>query len=300
MKERRLTGIAAAIGSNLIFGFSFLFSRAALTRGVPVATLLGLRFLVAFLAMTLLITFGVFRVDYRGKHLARLLPLVLIQPVLYFLCETFGIQRTSSSEAGIIIALLPIVTVVLASLFLRERQTGSRVAFVLLSIAGAVLIVVLSGSRPTFDLLGTVLLFGAVLSAAIFNLLSRHLSDAFSAMEMTYAMMATGTLVFGGAAVFGTVSGGGVPDLLGHLADPVFLAALGYLGLLSSVAAFLLLHRAVESLGAARTASFANLATVVSIAAGTVVLQESLAWYHFAGSALILVGVWGANRGKGP
>jgi len=298
MKERRLSGIAAAIGSNLIFGFSFLFSRTALTRGVPVATLLGLRFLVAFAAMTLLIAFRVLRVDFRGKHLPRLLPLVLIQPVLYFVCETFGIRMTSSSEAGIIIALLPIVSVVLAALFLRERQTGGRIAFVLLSIAGAVLIVLMSGSRPSFNLLGTVLLFGAVLSAAVFNLLSRHLSDTFTGVEMTYAMMATGTLVFGGAAVFDTTRTGGFPDLLVHLADPVVLGALGYLGLLSSVAAFILLHRAVEGLGAARTASFANLATVVSIAAGTVVLRESLAWYHFVGSGLILIGVWGANRGS--
>ena len=189
MKERRLTGIAAAIGSNLIFGLSFLFSRTALTRGVPVATLLGLRFFVAFLAMTLLIAFGVFRVDYRGKRPVRLLSLVLIQPVLYFLCETFGIQMTSSSEAGIIIALLPIVSVLLSALFLRERPTGGRVAFVLLSIAGAVLIVVVSGSRPSFNLLGTVLLFGAVLSAAVFNLLSRHLSESFTAVEVPCALM---------------------------------------------------------------------------------------------------------------
>ncbi len=297
MKERRLTGIVAAIGSNLIFGLSFLFSRTALTRGVPVATLLGLRFFVAFLAMTLLILFGVLRVDFRGKRLLRLLPLVLIQPVLYFVCETFGIRMTSSSEAGIIIALLPIVSVLLSALFLRERQTRGRVAFILLSIVGAVLIVGLSGTRPSFNVLGTVLLFGAVLSAAVFNLLSRHLSETFSAVEMTYAMMATGTLVFGGAAAYGTSTGGGFPELLGYLADPLILAALGYLGLLSSVVAFILLHRAVEGLGAARTASFANLATVVSIAAGTLVLHESLAWYHFVGSALILVGVWGANRG---
>jgi drug/metabolite transporter (DMT)-like permease len=297
MKERRLSGIAAAIGSNLIFGFSFLFSRTALTRGVPVATLLGLRFLVAFLAMTLLVLVGVLRVDFRGKRLVRLLPLVLIQPVLYFVCESFGIRMTSSSEAGIIIALLPIVSLILAALFLRERQTGGRVAFVLLSIAGAVLIVLGSGSAPSFSLLGTVLLFGAVLSAAVFNLLSRHLSETFTGVEMTYAMMATGTLVFGVAAVVETAADSGLPALAVQLSDPVILLSLGYLGLLSSVAAFILLHRAVEGLGAARTASFANLATVVSIAAGTLVLHESLAWYHFVGSGLILVGVWGANRG---
>ncbi len=290
-------GIATAVATNVIFGMSFLFSRAALTRGVPVATLLGLRFLLAFATMSLLLAFGVLKVDFRGKRLIHLLPIVLFQPVAYFLCETFGIRRTSSSEAGIIIALLPIVTVIVASVFLRERQPAGRTLFVLLSIAGAVLIVALSGTSPTFDAWGYLLLFGAVLAAAAFNTLVRHQRDRFTAAEMTYAMMATGTVVFGGAALAGTAAApDGFAQLAGFLQDPMILAGVGYLGLFSSIVAFLLLNVTVRRLGAARAASFANITTVVSIAAGTLVLRESLEWYHFVGSGLILVGVWGANR----
>jgi drug/metabolite transporter (DMT)-like permease len=247
--------------------------------------------------MSLLLAFGVLKVDYRGKRLVHLLPIVLFQPVAYFLCETYGIQRTSSSEAGIIIALLPIVTVVVASVFLREPQPAGRTLSVLVSIAGAVLIVAMSGLSPTFDFAGYLLLFGAVLAAAAFNTLVRHQKDRFTAVEMTYAMMATGTLVFGGAAAAGTASDpGALAALAGFLRDPWVLAALGYLGLFSSILAFLLLNITVRRLGASRASSFANITTVVSIVAGTVVLHESLDWYHFVGSGLILAGVWGANR----
>ncbi len=296
MDRRRLFGFLGAIGANAIFGLSFLFSRTALDRGVPVFPLLGLRFLVAFAGLSVLIATGVLRVSYRGKPVLRLLPLVAFQPILYFLCETNGILRTSSSEAGILISLLPIVTVVLAYLFLGERLSPPQVASVLVSIAGAILIIVLSGFRPTFDPPGILLLLGAVLSAAAFNVLSRNLSRTFSSVEMTYAMMATGALSFGlPAAVRGFVAGDPAA-LLRPLGDPAVLVSILYLGLASSICAFVLLIMAVRRMGASRTSSLANIATVVSIAAGTLVLRESLAWYHFVGSTLIIAGVWGANR----
>ncbi|MNL82201.1 EamA-like transporter family protein [compost metagenome] len=45
---------------------------------------------------------------------------------------------------------------------------------------------------------------------------------------------------------------------------------------------------------------FSNLATIVSIAAGALFLGEQIAWYHWAGSVLIIAGVLGVNlSGRG-
>jgi drug/metabolite transporter (DMT)-like permease len=167
------------------------------------------------------------------------------------------------------------------------------------SISGAAMIVVLSGSRPTFDLPGILLLFAAVLAGSAFNMVARRLATHFSSVEITFAMMATGVVFFGGAAAVDRLLAEDPAPLAVYLSEPMFLVSLAYLGVFSSVFAFVLLNLTVRRLGATRTASFANLTTVVSIAAGTIVLRESLSWYHFVGSGLILAGVWGANRKAG-
>ena len=47
---------------------------------------------------------------------------------------------------------------------------------------------------------------------------------------------------------------------------------------------------------ASRSAVFANLVTIVSIMAGVLLLGDPFYWYHFVGSVLIVVGVWGTNQ----
>ena len=43
-----------------------------------------------------------------------------MEPVIYFICETIGIGMTSSSEAGMIIALAPVFTTVLGAIYLKK------------------------------------------------------------------------------------------------------------------------------------------------------------------------------------
>ncbi|MDU5950236.1 MAG: DMT family transporter, partial [Paenibacillus macerans] len=52
---------------------------------------------------------------------------------------------------------------------------------------------------------------------------------------------------------------------------------------------------ALSKLEASRVSVFSNLSTVVSIAAGAMVLGEKVTVYHVIGSLLIIAGVTGAN-----
>ncbi|MGE5598955.1 MAG: EamA family transporter, partial [Bacteroidota bacterium] len=85
------------------------------------------------------------------------------------------------------------------------------------------------------------------------------------------------------------------PDLA-VLAEPAVWIPLLYLGLLSSVGAFLLINFMLGRLEAARAAVYTNLTTVVSVLAGVVVLGERIGWRQLLGGGLVVAGVWGANR----
>ena len=91
----RTKAILAVICGNTIFGFSFIFSKMALQITVP-SVLIAVRFLAAFVVLNLIVLIGRPRVEFslKGKPLRYVLLLALFQPILYFLCESYGIVYT--------------------------------------------------------------------------------------------------------------------------------------------------------------------------------------------------------------
>ncbi len=89
-------GILYVLLGNTIFGLSFLFSKQALAVA-PLMVVLMWRFVLAFVCMTALRAAGVIHMNFSGKPLKKLIPVVIAQPVIYFVVEAIGISRTSSS-----------------------------------------------------------------------------------------------------------------------------------------------------------------------------------------------------------
>ncbi len=297
--SRRL-GMAAAIIGNSIFGFSFMFSRMALAVSTPFVMLMY-RFLLAFVLLGGLGLWagrtgqqGWLRFRLRPGQAAPLLLLGLMQPVCYFLCESYGISLTNATFSGVIIALIPIAALGFGALFLREHPRLSQVGFALLSIAGVVLMTLQQSAQGEVKPLGVVLLLGAVASAVAFNLMSRSLSGRFSVLERTVIMMLVGAVTFSGLALW--ENAGQWHRLIVPLASPGFCFAIGYLSLLSSVAAFLLLNYANTVLPVAQATVFCNLTTVISLLAGAVFLGEPFSPLSLLAAVIIVAGVWGVQR----
>lgn len=290
----RLVTAAAGVAMAAIFGFSFLFTRRALHHLAP-ADLLALRFALAAAAMTLLVGLGLVRVDLTPRRLRRLVPLAALQPVAYFLCETTGIKLTSSAVAGAIIGAIPVVVTLLAAVFLGERPEPARSFFIVLSALG-VAIMGLGGASGGGNPLGLLLLVGAVLAAGFYSVLSRRLSREFAPAEMTLVMMWAGALVFSAISLAGHWARG-TPFPLAAVGRRDVWIALSYLGLLSSVGAFLLVNFILGRQEAARSTAYTNLTTVISVLAGVLLLKESFSWHQTLAGILIVAGVWGANRG---
>ncbi|HEY8391330.1 MAG TPA: DMT family transporter [Capillibacterium sp.] len=286
----------AAVLTSFIFGLSFLFTKDALAY-VTTHQLLAFRFLTAALLMTLLRVCGLIKIDFRHRPVGRIILPALFEPVLYFIFETVGIKLTTSSEAGLIIALIPVFVTILAILILKEHPRLLQVAAILISVAGVGFIVLGSGEfTVSGHTLGLLALLGAVLSAAFFNIFSRRLSREFRPIEITYVMMVVGALIFSGLALFDTLREPDPLAVFSLLRIKEVWSAVLYLGICSSVVAFFGMNYYIAKLGAARSAVFANLTTIVSVAAGFCFRGEPLYWYHLVGGVLILLGVWGTNR----
>ncbi|MFO7637227.1 MAG: DMT family transporter, partial [Clostridia bacterium] len=269
--------ILAGILVALIFGFSFTLTKSALELLGPFH-LLGLRFLFAGSLLTVLRMFRVIRIRYAGRRMTLLFFLALFQPVLYFLCETVGIQMTSASESGMMISLIPVVVAVLGVVFLKEMPGLAQWVFILLSVAGVIFITIMREGQAEGNFVGILILMGAVLSAGAFNIFSRKSSLRFKAIEITYFMMMTGLVVFNGIALVQHALRGELALYFEPLKIPAVLFPILYLGILSSVVAFFLLNFMLSKLEASKSAVFGNLVTVVSIAAGILILGEAFHW----------------------
>ena len=133
MKNKQLSGSICALLANVIFGFSFLFSKVALDFAHPLI-ILAVRFTVAFAVLNILWLVGIIKLDFKGKSKRKIILMAIAQPLLYFIFELYGIENTSSAISGVIISLVPVAVLFLSTAFLKEKPSRSQVAFSLISL----------------------------------------------------------------------------------------------------------------------------------------------------------------------
>lgn len=284
--------MCGALSANIIFGFSFLFTKLALKTADPIL-LLAYRFTFAFLLMNIIILFKPGLLCLKGKHLKHVILMGICQPMLYFICENYGMLYSSTVFAGVIIALAPICAMFLEMIFLKETCSLKQAICCVISVAGVIWLAMKSRSEGHVTVLGIVLLFGAVFSSAGFNVLSRKASEKFTAFERTYVMFFMAMLLFDFWAVIH--SGGQAERFLVPLQNYEFYLSVAYLGGASSVGAFLMYNAATTHLSVTRASSFSGVITVVTLFAGVVFLDESLDFFSLLASLVILLGIWGVQ-----
>lgn len=292
--NKQLSGIICALCANIIFGFSFIFSKLALSVTQPLV-ILSVRFTVAFLFLNILWAFGVFKIKLRGKPKLKLILMGMAQPLCYFIFELYGLSLMSSAVSGVIIALVPVAVIVLSILFLKEKPTAAQGIFTVISIIGVSVMSIISNNGNNNHLLGVILLVGAVICAAVFNILSRSESQAFSPFERTYAMFLIGCVGFNLITLV-SLREKFLPSIAFALCSPEFLVAIFYLSIISSVLAFLLYNYSTSNISVVQSSSFSNIITVVTVLAGIIILKEKFSALQYLLCGIIIIGVWGVNR----
>lgn len=278
-----------------IFGLTFMFTKVLLEDVTPVG-IIAYRFTLAIVTMEGLRRTKLIKVSFKHKPLSAVLLVAVFQPVLYFLFETTGIQYVSSSEAGMMIALIPIVVAILSPFFGRERPNLFQVGFIGLSVSGVLFINLMkSNIGEEISFLGIGLVFMAVVSAALFNMFSRRAREAFQPVDITYVMMLTGAVVFNTIYIVQLLLDQNIAGYVTLIQGQSVLPLL-YLGVVASVGGFFLVNTSLSKLPAHVSSVYANLATVVSVIAGVVILQESISWFHYVGALMIISGVYGTAR----
>lgn len=285
-------GMLAAAGAYTIFGFSYLFSKMALEVSEPMI-LLCVRFSVTVIVLNLLVAARVLKLDLRGKNLWGPILLGILQPVLYFIFENYGLKYTTTSFTGMVSAISPIFTAVLGAILLRERPSLRQWVGIVISVAGVILVSV-GGTGGENTVGGCLCLLTAYFLGSFYSLYVRRLSEKFSPFELTYVMFTVG-FVFFAVLAFAQYRGETVSMVASALTHGKFIAAVLYLGGVASCGAYMLANYSLSRLTVARSTIFGNLGTVVSVLAGVVVMGDVLDAVAVLAFGLILGGIWIVN-----
>lgn len=294
MKKQAALAIFCITLGNVFWGFSFLFTRVALgVEGVNPNILLSHRFILSTFLMLIPILMGRIKLSFKGKHLGPVAVLLFAQ-LAYFLTETYAVAATNATVSGLVLAVVPVVTIGTGILFLKEYPTKRQAFFCLMPVVGIILMTVSGKELGVVTPVGIAFLAAMLLLSALYKTVNRKASQEFSPYERTFMVLAISAVAFTFSGL-GSV-GWSVKDYVAPLGVPAYTLPMVSLSLLCSIAANLLSNYAVARMSVFKAASFGAVSTLCTTVGGILFLKEPANWQLLLGAALIIVGIWQVTR----
>lgn len=208
----------------------------------------------------------------------------LLGITVYFILENVGVDLSTASDASLIVATYPLMTMLLELAVHRARMPLTRVSGVLLATVGTVLIV-----RNGADVGGTARWWGDILLVlggvawAGYNVLAKRSAGAVSALGVTYHQTVAGAAGFLAASLLE------IGDW--RMPGPAVSALLVYLAVACSIGGFLLYNYGLHRMAPAVAVNILNLVPVFGVLGAVVVNGESLHAGQLLGGVIIIAGV---------
>lgn len=217
-------------------------------------------------------------------NLGKIFVLGVLGMAVYQSLAYFAATLTTATNMGIILSLMPLMSLAMAIISLGQRLTAGALVGAVLSFAG-VLVVVSSGSFGALLQhglnMGDAMMLIATLAYAIYSTLLKKWQLRLPPLVLLYLQVLVAIVVLFPLYVASPKTGLTLQN------TPLVL----YACLLASMVAPLAWMQAVQRLGPSRTTLFFNLLPLITALIAAVVLKEQLAMYHLVGGLLTLGGV---------
>ena len=252
-----------------------------------------LRFTIAGLILLLLLYRVEGRLPSLDRRQAGAVMLLGLTGVLGYNVAFFsGLETVTAGRAALIIALNPVGIALLSALFGGEPLRFVRTLGVVVSVAGAMLVI----SNGHLSLLtegigtGELELLGCVLCWALYSVIGRRAMRGLSPLTaVTYSAVAGTIFLFPIAVARGLLT-----RTLGY--GPEAWASILYLAVLGTVAGFLWYYQSINEIGAVRSGVFINFVPIFAMLFGLLLLGEPLTPTLMQGGALVITGAWITNN----
>ncbi len=226
----------------------------------------------------------------------------VMQPVLYFIFETFCYRSLSSPTiAEALLSTAPLIAPWLALLILHERVTRNNIVGILISSVGMFMLVLLGSQN--FELgnpIGIPLAFMAVCSAVIYTIVLKKIPERYSPLSIIFYEQVISLFFF--YPLWGIVEGKACLTE-GLLLSPLAMEtvySIGYLAVFSSIVAFVLFCYTVRRIGVTEANAFNNARPIFTALIMLVFFGEQLPLGKWIGIALIVIGLFVCQKQEKP
>ena len=276
-----------------IWGSTFIFTKLLLLGGMTAAQIFVLRFVIAYvllLAYSLYKGVRLFATSWRHELLMAVLGVV--GGSLYFLTENNAMNYTTTTNTSIIVSLCPLFASALIGIVYKSQRLNRIQTISTLMAAAGMAVVVLNGHFVLhLSPLGDCLAFMACLCWAFYSLLMIPAGKRYNTVFITRKVFFYGLVSM--IPYFMVYPGLGV-DIV--LSQPKLLANLLFLGCVASMGCFLAWNWVLKKLGAVIVTNYVYFNPVVTVIFAWAILSEQITLYFVLGTALILVGMYLADK----
>jgi len=200
-----------------------------------------------------------------------------------------GLQSTTALNGALIVALVPVVVVMIAAAILGDRIGSRQGLGILLSLAGAVVVIVrgeLSVLRTLSFNPGDLWILAAVPVWSLYTVLLKRWPAGLHRMSFLAAMAMIGVVLQFPFYAWEWASGRHM------LVTPESITAIAYTALFASFLAFVFYNKAMERTTPAVAGLFHHLHPAFTALLGMAFLGERMGWHHALGIAFIVLGLY--------
>ncbi len=289
--KSKYTQLAFVLFPVLFWGISFISTKVVLKELSPVS-IAFFRQLIALLPLVLwgAITRASFKIAL--KDLFLLAGSSFFGIVLYFIFENNGLMHTTASSASMIVAAVPVFTLLADMIFFKLKADMKIIACIFASVAGVYLVISVNG-KPDFSsavFKGNMLIMGAMASWVIYTVMSRKLGCKYPSFIITIYQTMLSSLLFLPFLILETKKWEPI--------STVALLNLLYLGVFCSAISYFMFLYAIKKLGSAVSSAFLNLIPMVSVLAGYLILDEKLLPVQYGGMLIIISSLFFLSRNQ--
>jgi drug/metabolite transporter (DMT)-like permease len=269
--------------TSFLWGGNFVFSKFLIGHASPM-TLTMLRWFIAVLILFPIVWKTEKNLYPTKKSIFPLFLMGLLNVVLFNIFQFLAIERTTSTNVGLISTLNPLSIAIFSFLLLHEKIKPLQIIAMIVSLMG-VLIVLSRGDMNRIVSLqfnvGDLWMIAAVIIWGMYSICSKWVMKRMSALKATFYSGLFGVL---------TLLPFNLTNFHVSNLSSSFIWALIYSGLVSTVVCMVLWNLGVQKVGASGSGIFLNFNPIFTSILAFFFLGEKMTWTELGGSIVVILG----------
>jgi drug/metabolite transporter (DMT)-like permease len=282
---------ASLVATVIVWAGAFSVIRTLLDHGVEAIDIAILRYAIAAPGFALILWRARGLPGLTRRDAARVAGAGLLVVLGYHLFLNIGAEHTTSGIAALVVALAPGMTLALALALGLDRIRPRHVLGLALAFVGVTIVIVLgTGQSVSIDSAkGPLIILGAPLSFALYNVILKPLLGRYDLLALTAATSLIGTI--GLLPLVRSSTADTVTGLSAHDATLIL-----YLGVLATLLGYIGWNTGLRGLGPTRAVTYAYAIPPLAVLYGAVLLDEEVTVWLVLGAALVVGGIALAQR----